>query len=113
MSADGKIHESDYGDKNYHIVRRGETLSVDLTYPNMGEGRVQHVEVNQESVRASDGIRLTYDYERDGWSIQQPQLHEVLVEVKNGCACYESREEWIETAFVQSWALENVVDPPA
>jgi hypothetical protein len=39
-------------------------------------------------VRASDGFRFTYDFERDGWSITQS----------------DEEGEWEETHFVQSWA---------
>lgn len=97
-----KIHESDYGDNNFHIARyEPEVLKVEITYPGWKEGdepnRVRIIEVDQESVRASDGIRLIYDYDRDGWVIQQPTYDE---EGDRG-------EEWHETAFVRSWALER------
>ncbi len=66
-----KIHESDYDKKNYHITRFDETLIVDLTYPNIEGDRVRFVEFDQESVRASGGIRAHFDYDRDGYVISQ------------------------------------------
>lgn len=108
-----QIHKSDYRENNFDVTRwpgKNDTLSVNLTYPNIGENRVQYVEINQESVRASDGIRVTYDYDRDGWSIQQPQTTQTLSDIKGDIWSYEHSESWIETAFVQSWAFEEIED---
>ncbi|MEL6061893.1 MULTISPECIES: hypothetical protein [unclassified Methylobacterium] len=97
-----KIHESRYGGGpgNFHIVTRGDTLHVDLTYPNITKEGCRHIHVNQESVRASDGILLSYDYDRDGWSIQQ----EVMIDM-DGCMMPVEPEQWVEVAFIKSWAL--------
>lgn len=101
------IHKSDYGAENYDVRRVDSVLDINITYPGWQDGenpeRVRFVQVNQESVRASDGIRLCYDYQRDGWSIMQPKIHEKLVREN----VYEDEEEWIETAFVGSWAFER------
>lgn len=98
-----RIRQSEYGDSpnNFHITRRGDVLSVELTYPNIIEKGVRFIEVDQESVRASDGIRLSYDYDRDGWVIQQPTK-----------LCWDSEDTagdmgWKEVAFIQSWALSD------
>jgi len=86
------IFESDYRANNFHISRNENELSVELTYPQVNTyGGCQYILVDQESVRASDGIRLHYDYERDGWVIEQP----------------DNNENWKETAFAQSWARER------
>lgn len=106
-----KIRESDYGDNNCDIIRRDQVLSVNMTYPGYTESdnpmRVRVVEINQESVRASDGVRISYDYNRDGWSIMQPKVTEVLVEETPHGNSYRDDEEWIETAFVGSWAFDR------
>ncbi|MCK2055278.1 hypothetical protein [Methylobacterium sp. 37f] len=96
------IHESEYGDGpgNFDVEVYGDVLNVNLTYPNITIDGCRHVHVNQESVRASDGIRLSYDYDRDGWSIQQ----QVCVDL--GDRIYTPNpDEWVEVSFVQSWSL--------
>ncbi len=96
-----KIRESEYGDSlnNAHITRRGDTLSVELTYPKISSQGIKFIEVDQESVRASDGIRMFYDYDRDGWAIQQPTR---LIWNKEP---YDMG--WKEVAFIQSWGLRE------
>lgn len=96
-----KIRESEYGGSpnNVHIARRGDTLSVAMTYPSISENGVKFIEIDQESVRASDGIRLTFDYDRDGWSIMQPTK-----------MCWKDEPfdmGWEEVAFIKSWALRE------
>lgn len=99
------IHESDYRADNFHIRRDRDTLDVTLTYPPWGEGgvegKVKYVAIDQEAVRASDGIRVCYDYERDGWSIQQPKR---LSWPADDPVCDWG---WTETAFVRSWAINE------
>jgi hypothetical protein len=78
-------------------VKDRDTLNVELFYPT--GTHAQHVEIGLMHVRASDGIRVTYDFERDGWIIEQPTK-----------LCWTSAEVpdmgWKEVAFVQSWQLE-------
>jgi hypothetical protein len=109
MSADSdyiKIHESEYGSspENFHISKSGDQLNIELTYPPRDDAankndQVRHIYVNQESVRASDGIRMHYDYERDGWVIEQGSKWEW----EEGEA---HDEDWQEVAFVESWARD-------
>lgn len=70
-------------------------LHVDLWYPRVTEGRaVREVQVGLMDVRAADDIRISYDFDRDGWVIkQQPELDEDA----------EDEAPWIEVAFVQAW----------
>ncbi len=98
-----KIRESEYGDSpnNVHITRRGDTISIEPTYPSISTCGVKFIEVNQESVRASDGIRITYDYDRDGWSIMQP------TRLSWSCDDEVCDEGWTETAFVESWHFRD------
>jgi hypothetical protein len=76
----------------------GDTIRADLWYPHTEP--VKHVEIGLVDVRASDGIRVTYDFERDGWVICQP--------TKLCWACDDENPDmgWKEVAFVKSWALE-------
>jgi hypothetical protein len=75
----------------------GDTASVGLYYPRL-EGRPKFLRVDLVDVRASDGLRLHYDFERDGWAIEQQEL---LGRSPDG----EVDLKWKEVAFVQSWAL--------
>ncbi len=81
------------------FASQGRTMIVTLCYPRL-EGRFDAVEVDLEDVRASDGIRVAYDFERDGWSIQQPSGPEFM-------AGESDDPRWKEVAFVQSWALDT------
>lgn len=114
-----KIHESDYGDgpNNFHVRKYGNELHVRLTYPPYTDadnehGKCRYIHVNQESVRASDGVRLHYDFERDGLVIEQPRPRLVATDKDS----YETVEDWIEVGFFPSWhfdAWENGSPPAA
>lgn len=103
-----KILESEYGDspRNFHVAKDGDTLRVDLTYPPWTDADNKHdqcryVWVDQEATRASDGVRLHYDYQRDGFVVEQPKPWMELID-----GCYHSRDEWIEVGFFPSWNLD-------
>ena len=96
-----KIHESSYTTDahNFHVNVYGNEVHVALTYPALGG--CQYVVVDQESVRASDGVRLHYDYERDGFVIEQASTFS-----------WDGGDEvcdpdWQEVAFIRSWAREK------
>jgi hypothetical protein len=78
---------------NTKTETRGNVLHVELMHPRI-KGNVDTVEVNLCDVRAADGIRIRYDFARDGWSILQA-----------------SRFDWQEVAFVQAWAREVPEEP--
>lgn len=106
------IHESPYGGapNNFHIHKAGDELHVTLTCPpytdtDNTKGQTRYVTVNQESVRASDGLRLHYDYARDGFVVEQASTFswEVGDQVCD--------PDWQEVAFIQSWAREKEDQP--
>ena len=74
---------------------------IELNYPR-SEGNVTHLQVDLNDVRASDGIRISYDFDRDGWIIEQPRFYMVGSEEKI---------DWEETAFVESWARDEKEKP--
>lgn len=78
---------------------------ITLMYPNVPESKFRHVLVNQCSVRASDGIRMHYDYERDGFVIEQASKWQWDVDDE---AC---DPDWQEVAFVESWARDPDQSP--
>ena len=105
-----------YGADNFEIVRYNvspepaskltDELVVTLTYPPIvvdhADGKVRYVRVNQESVRASDGLRVHYDFYRDGWVIEQPMDRFQKLSENH----YDTITEWTEVFFAKSWALE-------
>ena len=78
-------------------------LDVEIMYPNCGpeDERVDTVEVGLSDVRAADSIRVTYDYDRDGWSIKQASIFEWEADDT------EADADWQEVAFVRAWARER------
>lgn len=85
ISVDNEITESRY-----------EVPTVELWYPRV-DGNAKELEIGLCDVRAADSIRISYDFERDGYAIRQ-----------SDCKLDDHGEaKWIEVAFVQSWALEE------
>lgn len=115
-----KFNPEPYGIQNVHLERwnsgpkpddpENPTINVTLTYPPRSddelEGKIRYVEVNQESVRASDGVRLHYDYDRDGFVVEQPATRFVLLHDNH----YDTVTDWTEVGFFQSWALDQKDD---
>jgi hypothetical protein len=118
-----EIHTSGYGDSldNFHIrkssshpSRMADTLEVCITYPaytdaeNNGGGggkqQIRYVEVTMESVRATDGFRTYYDFERDGFVIQQASKFSWSIDDPM------RDPDWQEVAFIQSWARDSERD---
>jgi hypothetical protein len=83
----------------------GDVLNVDIWYPlRDGEepgpdrDKIRTVEVGLLDVRAADSIRITYDFARDGWRIEQ---------AKNWSEDQSEKPlEWVEVSFIRAWALE-------
>ncbi len=79
---------------------KGDTIVAELWYPRT-KGEPAFINIGLVDVRASDGIRVHYDFDRDGWVIEQPTK-----------LCWKSEEEpdmaWKEVAFVRSWQLSAV-----
>jgi len=75
---------------------------VDLWYPRVDTERTddkpQAAIVGLMDVRAADDIRITYDFDRDGYVIQQVPLTGTEYDFQEG--------EWTEVAFVPAWQLD-------
>ena len=74
------------------IERHGDTITVELWYPRVGD-QARYIEVGLVDVRAADNIRISYDFDRDGYVIEQ-------------ASCFEGPDDdddWQEVAFVQAW----------
>lgn len=82
------------------VESKRDIPAVELWYPRC-DGNAKAIDVGLADVRASDGIRVTYDFDRDGWSIQQASTFSWDVDDHICDADYQ------EVAFVQSWARDN------
>lgn len=101
---------------NFEVVKHHDEVHVSVLYPprsnaenqlpHADAARCRYVVVQQESVRASDGVRLHYDYARDGFVVEQP--HERLVKTSDNT--YESETDWVEVGFFRSWAFAEDQD---
>ena len=77
-------------------ILRGNVVQVELWYPRIN--KVKFIEVGLTDVRANDGMRIHYDFDRDGWAIEQPtKLEWEVDEIPD--------PHWKEVAFIQAWAL--------
>ena len=81
-------------------------MDIEFFYPTVDDN-INEIEIGLSDVRASDGIKIHYDFERDGYVVMQPYF--IDVEKKGYIAEEEHWEEehWEETGFFQSWALEH------
>ena len=94
-------------DANAHIEIRGDELHVTPTYPALPNKVIRFVVFNQESVRASDGIRISFDYDRDGYKIEQASRFAWRADDE---AC---DPDWQEVAFIPAWGREESEDETA
>lgn len=80
---------------------------LDWMYPQIygGEKGFNYVTLGMCHVRAADNIRIHYDSDRDGWSIEQAS---VFSWDGNDPVC---DPDWQEVAFVQAWAREKKEQP--
>lgn len=79
---------------------KDEVYAVDLFYPN--NCKCKYIQVGLSDIRAADDIRISYDYHRDGYVIEQLPYEKT----HQGT---EVTGEWQEVAFIKSWQLESEV----
>lgn len=79
----------------------GNTVNVDMEYPRSSPNAVRYVQVGVTDVRAIDDIRVSYDFDRDGWSIEQQSVFQWE---PDDTVCDPG---WKEVAFVKAWSLEK------
>lgn len=72
---------------------------AELWYPDM-DNRDKAVQVTLYHVRAADDLRISYDFHRDGWVIEQASCFEFL-DLDN------IDEGWKEVAFCEAWQCED------
>jgi hypothetical protein len=84
----------------YTADQHGAVLMADLWYPRHGD--IQFIKIELvDPARQAKGIRLSYDFDRDGWMVEQ----------QGASAKFQ------EVAFVQAWARQDhtfeVTEPEA
>lgn len=105
------IHNSDYSNNNFHVARRGDTLVVDVTYPPEAYGvadpqKVTYVEVDQEAVRASGGIRIHFDYQRNGFVVEQ-RTNWAGVPMNPDGTFDADDPQWVEAGFFDAFHADS------
>lgn len=83
-------------------IDKEKIVHLEMNYPR--NNIIDTIEIGLSEVRASDDIRIKYDFERDGWLILQPK--EYYIKLADGSIEY--KEEWKESAFCQAWKFEPV-----
>ena len=83
-----------------NINETKSTFSVDLWYPRVNDN-IKYIEVGLMDVRAADNIRISYDFERDGYKIEQASIFQWEA------GDIECNEDWQEVAFIQAWGREK------
>lgn len=81
-----------------------DTFMVEIWYPKRepddeGLEEIRYVQVGLMDVRAADDIKIHYDFERDGYVIEQASKFSWKIgEVVDDC--------WQEVAFIKAWQRE-------
>ena len=98
---DGRNPSVDYKDQwdVTDVCVNGDTASLELWYPGIRD--VKFLKIGLMDVRAADDIRVSYDFERDGWKIEQASRFSWTCE-DDACD-----PDWQEVAFVQAWARKE------
>ena len=85
-----------------NIEIEGGNARITWLYPEISDRAKQNwLEIQLSHTRAADSIRIKYDSERDGWSIEQASIFEWEADDK---VC---DQDWQEVAFIQAWAREK------
>ena len=77
----------------------GDSYDISLWYPRQRE--IQNLRVSLMDVRAADDIRISYDFGRNGWMIEQASVFEWA---SNDTVCDPA---WTESAFLPAWQYEK------
>lgn len=78
----------------------GPKAKFTFEYPS--EKNPKFLEVELSDVRSADSILINYDFDRNGWSIQQASIFEWDTDVDEECD-----PDWAEVAFIPAWGREN------
>lgn len=77
-----------------------ESIYIELMWPRL-EGHVKSFIIGLSDVRAADDIRVSYDFDRDGWKIEQASKF-------SWNADDPIRDpDWQEVGFVRAWSRKT------
>lgn len=76
-----------------------DTATVELWYPR--QNKIKYIEIDLQDVRAADNIRISYDFLRDGWKIEQASTFSWDVDDE---VC---DRDWQEVTFIKAWGREK------
>jgi len=79
------------------IVDQGETVETCLQWPRIRDAK--YIVASLCDTRAADEIRISYDFDRDGWKIEQPQRANWDADAPDA-----GDPKWLEVAFIKAWA---------
>lgn len=83
------------------VERFDDEIHVNLQYPR-SKGNAKSVVVGLLDVRAAEDIRISFDFERNGWKIEKPTVSEWEADDKVCDRC------WVEVAFVDGDFVDTV-----
>lgn len=88
--------------RGYEFTADEEAAHFEFWYPRVESqgSRVQALSIGLCDVRAADNIRISYDFERDGWVIKQASRF-------SWEADEEPDPDWQEVAFVKAFGRER------
>ena len=84
----------------FEVYPGGEHAQFDFWYPRL-EGMVKYLGVGLLDVRAADSLRIHYDFDRDGYVIEQSSIWSWPADDT------EMDVDWQEVAFIQAWARDK------
>lgn len=82
----------------FHV--RGRRICVELFYPRL-DNRANEIEIGLSDVRSSDGLLISFDFDRNGWSIKQASTFSW------DCDDTVCDPDWQEVAFIEAWGREK------
>lgn len=92
--------------KSYVEINGKKPATISWEYPDLSDiGKQSYIEINLSHVRVSDGFRIKYDGERDGWII----LQGAYIDHQHYC---EPLNDYKEVAFIKSWNRTIMAEDP-
>jgi hypothetical protein len=76
-----------------------DTLDIEFWYPRSNE--IKYFNIGLMDVRAADSIRISYDFDRDGYKIEQASTFSW------DCDDKVCDPDWQEVSFIQAWARQK------
>ena len=87
--------------KGISVMERNNTIVAEFLYPR--NNQIKFIEVGMCDVRTTDNIRISFDFERSGWKIEQSYINEI--QMKDYIDA--SQNIWEEVGFFPNWNLEE------